>query len=73
MRPAGRQLVIAGLDSRLTCGCELSALRAGYALLPRKKVFICSWYSFLLESEKTPGPSAAGRIMQFERSPESDI
>jgi hypothetical protein len=31
---------------------SLSALRNGRALLPQKG----SWYSFLLEAEKTPGP-----------------
>jgi len=31
-------------------GCRLSALRTG-RLYPRK----CSWYSFLLEAESTPG------------------
>ena len=34
------------------------------ALPPRKY----SWYSFLLEAESTPGPSAAGRIMSMKNS-----
>jgi hypothetical protein len=34
------------------------------ALYPQEN----SWYSFLLEAETTPGPSAAGRIRSTEKS-----
>jgi hypothetical protein len=48
-------------DNRLTVAARLSAISTGRALLPRNIVF-CFWYSFLLEAEQPPGPSAAGSI-----------
>jgi hypothetical protein len=44
-------------------------VRLGYeayapAALYHKNVF---WYSFLLEAERTPGPSAAGKIREVEK------
>ena len=39
-------------DSRHMKVVRLSALRTGRLYLPRK----CSWYSFLLDAESTPGP-----------------
>jgi hypothetical protein len=43
---------------------RLSAIRTGRLYLPRKD----SWYSFLLEAESTPGPSATGTIMTMKNS-----
>jgi hypothetical protein len=43
----------------------LSVLLTGRALLPRN--IFCFWYSFLLEAEQIPGPSAAGRIRQIKK------
>jgi hypothetical protein len=40
----------------------LSALRTSYTLLPRNIIIFMFWYSFVLEAEWIPGPSAAGRI-----------
>jgi hypothetical protein len=45
---------------------RLSALRTGRALFP-ETLFLCFWYSFLLEAEQTPGPCAAGRIRQIKK------
>jgi hypothetical protein len=36
---------------------------------PQENYLINSWYSFLLEAEKTPEPSAAGRIRSIEKNP----
>jgi hypothetical protein len=42
---------------------RLSALRAGHAPpLPPQTLFFPFWYTFLLEAEWTPVPSAAGMI-----------
>jgi hypothetical protein len=46
------------LDNRLTDGGKVVSVTRRPRLTP-KKIF---WYSFLLEAESTPGPSAAGRI-----------
>jgi hypothetical protein len=45
---------------------RLWALRARRALLHRN-IILCFWYSFLLEAEWIPGPSAAGRIRSIEK------
>jgi hypothetical protein len=37
------------------------------ALYSPETLFFCSWYSFLLEAERTPGPSAAWRIRYIEK------
>jgi hypothetical protein len=41
---------------------RLLASGIGRAQLPRNIVYFWFWYSFLLEAEYTPRPSAAGRI-----------
>jgi hypothetical protein len=41
---------------------RLSALRTNRALLPRKIIFSCFRYLFLLGAEETPEPTAAERI-----------
>jgi hypothetical protein len=38
---------------------RLPALRAGHCFTPPKTLFLCIWYSFLLETESTTGLSAA--------------
>jgi hypothetical protein len=37
------------------------------ALYPPETLFFCFWYSFLLEAEWTPGPSAAGSIRSIKK------
>jgi hypothetical protein len=37
------------------------------ALYSPETLFFRFWYSFLLEAERTPGPSAAGRIRKREK------
>jgi hypothetical protein len=55
------------LDIRLTdCG-EVVNLTRRPRLTPQENYLINSWYSFLLEAESTPGPSAAGRIRSMEK------
>jgi len=44
---------------------RLSALRTGAAFTPRK----CSWYSFLLEAESTPGPQCDRRDFMSMKHP----
>jgi hypothetical protein len=53
------------LDSRFTDGGKIFSLHTGRVLLP-EILFVCFWYSFLLQAEKTPEPSEAGRIRYIE-------
>jgi hypothetical protein len=46
------------LDNRLTVGSEVVGLTRRPLFIPQND----PWYSFLLEAESTPGPSAAGMI-----------
>jgi hypothetical protein len=55
------------VDSRLTDGGKVMS-HAQAALYSPETLFLCFLYSFLLEADKTPGPSAAGRILQIEKS-----
>jgi hypothetical protein len=45
------------LDNRLIDDGKVVSLNS-----PETLLFLCFWYSFLLEVDQTPGPSAAGRI-----------
>jgi hypothetical protein len=47
------------LDNQLTDGGEVVSLMRQLHFTSKQ----CSWYSFLLESESTPGPQCAARIM----------
>jgi hypothetical protein len=42
-------------------------LSAPAALYFPETLFFCFWYSFLLQAEYIPGPSAVGRIMQIKK------
>jgi hypothetical protein len=53
------------LDSRLTDGGEVVSLTRRPSLYSPETLFLCLWYSFLLEAEKSPKSSAAGRIRQI--------
>jgi hypothetical protein len=47
-------------DNGLTDGGKVASLTHRPRSTP-KTLFVCFWYSFLLEAEYTPGPSAAGK------------
>jgi hypothetical protein len=51
------------LDIRLTDGGEVVS-HTCWPHFTSRKIF---WYSFLLEAEHTPGPSAVGRIRSIEK------
>jgi hypothetical protein len=66
-RPIGlRDVKDHTLSRQSAYGWRLSDLRTGRALLPRN-MFVCFWYSFLLEADWTPGPSMAGGIRLLEQ------
>jgi hypothetical protein len=50
------------LESRLTDGGEFGSLTRRPRSTAQKFFFSSIWYSFPLEAEQTPRPSAAGRI-----------
>jgi hypothetical protein len=50
------------LGSRLTEGGEIVSLKSWPRSIPQKYFYFCVWYSFLLEAEYIPDPSAVGRI-----------
>jgi hypothetical protein len=51
------------LGNQHTDGGEIVSITRWPRFTPKKD----SWYSFLLEAEKTPGPSAAGKIRLTEK------
>jgi hypothetical protein len=57
------------LDNRLKDGGKVVSLTPRLRFAPQENYLINSWYSFLLEAELTPGPSAAGRIRSIEKNP----
>jgi hypothetical protein len=56
------------LGNWLTDGGKDVSLKHRPRISPQEHFFSLSfWYSFLLEAEWTPGPSAAGRIRYIEK------
>jgi hypothetical protein len=47
---------------------SLSALRTGRIFSP-EKLFLCFWYSFLLEADQTPGLVWLEGLDKFEKYP----
>jgi hypothetical protein len=52
---------------------RLLASRTGRPLLSRNVFNFCLWYSFMFEADKTPEPSAAGRIKHIDKNLEPAI
>jgi hypothetical protein len=55
------------LDNWLTDGGEVVSLTRRPLLYYPETLLLCFWYSFLLEAEQTPGPSAVGRIRKIDK------
>jgi hypothetical protein len=54
------------LENRLTDGSEVS-FKHQQRFPPQKLFKSYIWYSYLLEAEKTLGPSASGKIRQIDK------
>jgi hypothetical protein len=55
------------LNNRLTYGGKVASLTRRPLLYSPHILLLCFWYSFLLETEKTPWPIAARRIRKIHK------